>query len=318
VKNQRLAAIDIGTNTFRLLVAEVHPDARKKNYNITVISSKRTITRLGDGIVHNGWIQEEAVTRSIKALKLFSRIMSRFEVDKISAVATSVLREAKNSSEFLVKVKDITGLKIKVISGREEARLTASGMLIDMPPPKSALMLDIGGGSTELIFMKDGKALAVQSLDLGVVYLADKYMISDPPLTGDLMRMDEEISGKIHSSIKSFKKLVSRNTVFIGTAGTVTALAALSRNLRRFNHNKIHKSILTVDKVRNIFSALSVMPSKERAEHVPFELARLDIIVPGTLILLKLLESFGLRELTVSNYGLLEGALIDLHKKEQN
>ncbi len=318
MKNLRLAAIDIGTNTFRLLVAEVHPGPAKKNYSITVISSKRIITRLGDGIACEGVINEQSVTRSIKALKQICRIISRHRVDKVSAVATSALREAKNSGDFLDKAREAAGLDIKVISGMREAKLTASGMLIDMTLPKSALMLDIGGGSTELIFMKGGKPLAVHSLDLGVVYLAGKYMKSDPPLTGDLMRMDEEITEKIKSSIKSFKKLFSRDTVCIGTAGTITALAAMTRNLRRFNHNKIHKSILTAESVSNLFSTLSGLSSKERADYIPFELSRLDIIVPGTLILLKLMEAFGFREINVSNYGLLEGTLIDLYKKEQN
>jgi exopolyphosphatase/guanosine-5'-triphosphate,3'-diphosphate pyrophosphatase len=317
VKNLRLAAVDIGTNTFRLLVAEVHPGPRKINYSINVISSKRIITRLGDGIEDDGIITGQSLTRSIKALKQISCIISRLRVDKVSAVATSALRKAKNSREFLNKARNAAGLDIKVISGRQEAKLTASGMLIDLTPPKSALMLDIGGGSTELIFKKGAKTLAFHSLDLGVVYLASKYMISDPPLTGNIIQMEKEISGKINSSIKSLKKLLSRDTVCIGTAGTVTALAAMSRNLKRFIHHKIHKSILTLESVHNIFSTLSRLSSKERAEYIPFELARLDIIVPGTLILLKLMESFGFREMTVSNYGLLEGTLIDLYKKEQ-
>lgn len=317
MKNQRLAAVDIGTNTFRLLVAEVHPGRGKKNYSIKVISSKRIITRLGDGISFDGFINEQSVTRSIKALKQISRIISRLRVDKVSAVATSALREAKNSRDFLDKARTAAGLDIKVISGMQEARLTACGMLIDIAPPKSALLFDIGGGSTELIFMKGGTPLAVRSLDLGVVYLAGKYMTSDPPRTGDLMRMDEEISAKIKCPVRSLKNLFPRNTVCIGTAGTVTALAAMSLNLRRFNHNKIHKSILTSENVHNIFSTLSGLSSKERAEYIPFELARLDIIVPGTLILLKLMESFKFREITVSNYGLLEGTLIDLYKREQ-
>jgi len=317
VKNLRLAAVDIGTNTFRLLVAEVRHDSAHKNYSIKVIISKRVITRLGDGIPDNGIIKEQSVVRSIKALKQFSRLISQHKVDKISAVATSALRKAKNSRDFLDNVLDTTGLEITVISGRQEARLTATGMLIDISPPKSALMLDIGGGSTELIFMKGGKPLAVHSLDLGVVYLAGKYMLSDPPLKGDIIQMEKEISGKINLSIRTLKKLFSRDTVCIGTAGTVTALAAMSQNLRRFNHNKIHKFILTTESVSNIFSTLSGLSSKERAEYIPFELARLDIIVPGTRILLKLMESFGFSEMTVSNYGLLEGTLIDLYKKEQ-
>ncbi|MBI4681507.1 MAG: hypothetical protein HY757_00150 [Nitrospirae bacterium] len=148
MKNQKLAAIDIGTNTFRLLIAEIHPDSTQGNFSFKELCSKRIITRLGDGIAHDGSINKQSVMRSIKALKQISRVISRHRVDKISAVATSALREAKNSRDFLDKARDAAGLDIKVISGRQEAKLTASGMLIDMPPPKSALMVDIGGGST--------------------------------------------------------------------------------------------------------------------------------------------------------------------------
>jgi exopolyphosphatase/guanosine-5'-triphosphate,3'-diphosphate pyrophosphatase len=169
VKNKTLAAIDIGTNTFRLLIAEVQSDPWQKNYSIKEICSERIITRLGDGISDNGSIKRQAVTRSINALKKFSNIIYGQNVYETLAVATSALREAENSDDFLKKVKDATGLEIKVITGREEAEITASGMMIDMVLPKTALMVDIGGGSTELIFRKSKKPVLANSLNLGVV-----------------------------------------------------------------------------------------------------------------------------------------------------
>jgi exopolyphosphatase/guanosine-5'-triphosphate,3'-diphosphate pyrophosphatase len=317
VKNKTLAAIDIGTNTFRLLIAEVQSDPWQKNYSIKEICSERIITRLGDGISDNGSIKRQAVTRSINALKKFSNIIYGQNVYETLAVATSALREAENSDDFLKKVKDATGLEIKVITGREEAEITASGMMIDMVLPKTALMVDIGGGSTELIFRKSKKPVLANSLNLGVVYLAGKYMLNDPPLPKDLREMQEEIVQNIKIHFNSFKKLFTGDTVFIGTAGTVTALAAMTQNLTKFDHDKIHNFKFTINTVRDIFSIISSLSSDERAGHIPFELARLDIIVPGTLILLNLMEIFGFNEITVSNYGLREGILIELYKKIQ-
>ncbi|HDH04101.1 MAG TPA: Ppx/GppA family phosphatase [Nitrospirae bacterium] len=306
----------MGTNTFRLLIAEVQPDSFQNSYSIKEFCSKRIMTRLGEGIHDNGFIKREAIDKSITALKEFNDIISRYHVYKTSAVATSALREAENSGEFLGKAREIISFEIEVISGEEEAKLSAAGMLIDMAPPETALMVDIGGGSTELIFNARRKPLLIHSFNLGVVYLAGKYMINDPPLSEDLKHMEEEILQKINSTVKPFKKLFTRDTVFIGTAGTITALAAMSQNLTKFDHNKIHNFKLTIDNVKNIFSEISRLSSSERAGHIPFEPARLDIIVPGTLILFKLMEVFGFKEIRVSNYGLREGILINLYNKE--
>lgn len=315
MKTKPLAAIDIGTNTFRLLIAKVKPEVHKNNYNIKEIYSERIITRLGQGISESGSIKKGAITRSIIVLKKFSDIISHHHVYKTSAVATGALRDAKNSDEFLKKVKETTGLEIEIISGEEEAKKTASGMPIGITPPKTALMVDIGGGSTELIFTRLRKPLLAHSLNLGVVYLADRYMKNDPPLNKDLNKMGNKISQKIMPVAKSFTKLFSKDTAFIGTAGTVTTLAAITQHLAKFDHSKIHNSKIPLEKVRGIFSVISTITAKERIKYHPFEPARLDIIVPGTLILLKLMEAFGFKEIIVSNYGLREGVLLDLYEK---
>jgi exopolyphosphatase / guanosine-5'-triphosphate,3'-diphosphate pyrophosphatase len=329
VRNKLLAAIDIGTNTFRLLIASVRYNRRKNIYSLNNIFSERLITRLGAGISRNGLLSKEAINNSVKALVKFSNILSQYKVHKTSAVATSALREAKNSDDFLKKAKAKTGLNIKIISGKEEARKSASGMLIDISAPDTALMADIGGGSTELIFSRHGKPSFVHSLDLGVVYLAGKYMRHDPPLKEDLIKMDRYISQEIGKIVKPYLKLITPygrtavrpyskpKTVFIGTAGTVTTLAAVTKKLKIFEHKKIHNTRLTRRKVKNIFSAISGISSRERGKFIPFEPSRLDIIVPGTLILLKLMEIFNFKEITVSNYGLREGVLIELYKNSE-
>jgi exopolyphosphatase/guanosine-5'-triphosphate,3'-diphosphate pyrophosphatase len=326
VHNKPLAAIDIGTNTFRLLIAEVRNGPDKHNYSFKEICSERIITRLGEGIHDSGHLNAEAIERGVNALKDFSRIIAANNVHKTSAIATSALRDADNSTEFIKQVKDKTGIEIEIISGEEEAGLTAAGIQIDMDIPESSLILDIGGGSTELILFKNPPAptllkgknattLLVRSFNLGVVYLADRYMENDPPSDNDLNKIKNDVSQKINKVAGPFKKLISDKTVLTGTAGTVTALAAMAQGLDRYEHSKIHNFKLTREKVKEIFSGIATVTSQERAKYIPFEPARLDIIVPGALILLRLMEIFGFTELTVSNYGLREGILIDLYNR---
>ena len=314
MQNRHLASIDIGTNTFRLLIAEIYRHEAVDNYAMKEIYSERVITRIGDGLQETGHLKKAAIERSLETLQKFRDVISRHNVYRTSTVATSALREAKNSTHFLQEVKDKTGFEIEILSGEHEAEITAAGMLIDMVKPQSAFMIDIGGGSTELIVTRNNKLLLKQSLHLGVVYLADTYMKHDPPLEEDLNRMEEEITRHIVSVTASFKELLSEETVLIGTAGTVTTLATVAQKLASFDHKRIHNFKLSFDMAKNIFSDIATIHSQDRADYIPFEPERLDIIVPGTLILLKLMEMFSFHELTVSNYGLREGILINLYK----
>ncbi|MBI4653808.1 MAG: Ppx/GppA family phosphatase [Nitrospirae bacterium] len=315
MKTKPLASIDIGTNTFRLLIAEVKPDPKRNNYSIKEIHSERIITRLGEGIPEDGLIKKEAINRGIAVLKKFSNIISHHYVYKTSAIATSALRDAKNSSEFLKKVKDATGLEIEIISGEEEARKTALGMLIDISPPKTALLIDIGGGSTELIFIREKEPVLVQSLNLGVVYLAERYMRHDPPTREDIKLMEDEIFRKLASVFKTVTEYFTGEQVFIGTAGTITTLAAMVQGLGGFEREKIHNYRMSIDSIKEIFSDISTASAKEKAKYPALEPARFDIIVPGTLILIKIMEILGFKEITVSDYGLREGILLELYNK---
>jgi len=308
------AAIDIGTNTFRLLIANVCSDPTNKGYSIQQICSERIITRLGEGITADGMISDSSMQKGLDALKIFSRIIADNDVTKTSAIATSALREAKNSKDFILKAKELSGLDIQTISGDDEARLTASGMMMDIDVPDEAILIDIGGGSTELIFTNRAVAAHLHSLNLGVVYLAAKYMTDDPP-SGDMIdKMEKDIEKVITSETLLFDKKADTGVRLIGTAGTITALAAMSLKLTSYDHNKIHKSRMSAETIRNIFHRLALISSAERAQYIPFEPERLDIIVPGTLILLKLMELFRSDEILVSDYGLREGILLELSK----
>ena len=312
------AAIDIGTNTFRLLIAEIHYNPANKGYSLKEICSERIITRLGEGITVTGRISDVSMQKGLNALKTFSHIISENNITKTSTVATSVLREAQNSEDFISKARNMSGLDIRTISGEEEARLTASGMMIDMDLPEEAILIDIGGGSTELVYSRNGVPVHLQSLDMGVVYLATKYMNDDPPLAKMIHEMEREIADIIFSDTASFDQRSDNGACLIGTAGTITTLAAVSLKLTSFEHDKIHMARISAETIRDIFSRIAFISSAERSQYIPFEPERLDIIVPGTLILLKLMERFQSDEIIVSNYGLREGIILDLFKNKGN
>jgi exopolyphosphatase/guanosine-5'-triphosphate,3'-diphosphate pyrophosphatase len=317
VQKNTYAAIDIGTNTFRLLIAEIHFDPTNKCYSIKEICSERIITRLGEGIIVDEMITDSSMQKGLDALETFSRIISENNVSKTSTVATSALREAKNSEDFIRKAKSGSGLDIRTISGDDEARLTASGMMFGMDVPDEAILIDIGGGSTELIYAKNGDHVNLQSLNLGVVYLAAKYMTDDPPSADMMNEMEKEISDVIASKTSVIDQTANNNVRLIGTAGTITALAAMSLKLTSFEHDRIHRTRVSSETIRDIFYRIALISSKERSQHIPFEPERLDIIVPGTLILLKLMERFHSDEILVSNYGLIEGIIMELCDSEE-
>lgn len=306
-KSRTLASIDIGTNTFRLLIANVSGNNFKEIY------SERVITRIGQGVSESGFLRKEAIQRGIFTLKRFADIISRYDVKGIIATATSALRDARNSDEFLKQAKAEAGIDIEILSGEEEARKTLSGIFIGIPAPESSLIVDIGGGSTELIVSRDTKPLFIESLSLGVVYLSDRYMRYDPPRKEDIKRMGAEISQRLAPVVFPVTELFTENTVFIGTAGTITTLAAITQGLRGFDHRKVHNFRISLSSVREIFSDISTISAKERAKYPALEPERFDIIVPGTLILLKIMETFGFKEVIVSDYGLREGILLELY-----
>ena len=314
--NDRYAAIDIGTNTFRLFIAQVRRNPDTGRTIIEEVYSERIITRIGEGIAWDRRITDEAMKRALDALTKFSIIIDKYGSLQTAAVATSAVREASNSDVFIRKAEQSSGIHIKTITGEEEARIAVSGMLSDIDIPVSAVMIDIGGGSTEISAAENGLHNHVESIPMGVVYLASKYMQHDPPLPQHLRSMDQEITDTLSSAANRFAKYRSEDSVLMGTAGTITTLSAVHQKLAAFEHHKIHKSLLQINTIQDIYSMISQVTMKERSKYIPFEPARLDIIVPGTLILLRLMNTFGFREITVSNYGLREGIILDMARKQ--
>jgi len=310
MRTDLLASIDIGTNTFRLLVGVVYQ--KDKHYMIEEVHSERVITRLGSGIPEGNILRVQDIETGIRTLKGFSRLISRYNVSGLSAIGTSALREARNKDVFIKRAREEAGINVRIVSEEEEARLTATGMTMDIPVEGSLLLVDIGGGSTELIFMDNGSISNLKGLRLGAVYLTEQYMRNDPPSKEELRAMERHIIGEVNNQGMGLPE----GTTLIGTAGTITTLSAMLQGLDRYDHSRIHKSRLTLDSINRIYEEITRISMKQRAEVYPVLLdRRADIIVAGTLILRLIMRAFGFEEMTVSDHGLREGIIIDLFKR---
>lgn len=299
----RIASIDIGTNTFRLLVSELKGSELEKIY------IDRVITRLGGGFSRiERLISEDAVERALVVLQGFSRILKRYEVDRVRAVATSVVREALNGHDFMSRVKKEAGIEIELVSGEEEAELTVQGVLKSLPSvSKLSLIFDVGGGSTEYAYVGEGMILSLTSTSLGVVHLAEKYLKRDIPTELEIRAISEDIEDVLSDELSLTSKFTDDHLSLIGTAGTPTTLAAVELGLNEYDPNVVNGFVLRREAVLGIFQTLVGIPREERLHIKGIERGREDIIIPGTLIVLKTMERVCKDEIVVSDGGLLEG-----------
>lgn len=301
-----IASIDVGTNTIRLFIGFPGNGLRP-------LVIKRVICRLGEGFVKKGKLCDGAIERTILTLKDYSQYLEKYEVSHWRAVATGVVREAENSTDFLDKVKNETGITLDVIDWKEEAKLTLKGVLISLKEvPKEGLIFDIGGGSTEYIFSSQKDPVWMESLALGVVYLTEKHLSSDPPTREELHKMGEEIERELAKIFPLSAIKLENSSQLIGTAGTVTTLAAMDQSLRSYEPEKVRGYILKKDRISSIYSHLTKIPISERRKIPSLERGREDLILAGSAIVLKTIALAQLDGITVSDAGLLEGVALDL------
>jgi exopolyphosphatase/guanosine-5'-triphosphate,3'-diphosphate pyrophosphatase len=313
-----LAGIDIGTNSLRLLIAETGPDAFRELY-----SARRT-TRLGKDLDRTGRISPDAMERSFSILSEFSAHIRSFSACQTSAIGTSALRNASNAHEFIAAVHRQTGIDIRVISGEDEARLTLLGVRSALQGRKgretnllaSALVIDIGGGSTEFIVTKGRSGPFVQSLPLGAVYLAERCIATDPPGADEIAALRQAIRVELDRAEKSGPALPqgtgNRPEKLIGTAGTITTLAAMDQGMASYDPARINGSILTRVAIDRIVQTLVRSALSERRTLAGLEPGREDIILPSAIITQEIMERYAYKEMLVSDWGLREGIVADL------
>jgi len=300
----RTASIDIGTNTIRLLISErTSQDVFKK------LHISRIITRLGEGFSEDKrLLNSNAMDRSLDALCNFSKVIKEYNVSKIRSVATSVVRESENGREFVGQAADKAGLKVEVISGEEEARLTVLGVLKSVDTNTAdCLIFDIGGGSTEYIYMHNSKIVNLRSINLGVVHLTEEFLKNELETQEEITQLSQHIQQILRRELQSFDILKKKDLILIGTAGTPTTLAAIELKLKEYNPGLVNNFVLTEDVVLSTIDKLIKIPKKKRANTIGLEKGREDILIAGALILVETLRIFSLNKLIVSDGGVLEG-----------
>lgn len=315
-----LAGIDIGTNTLRLLIADTGPGSFRE------LISDRRITRLGQDLDRCGVLSPEAMERSFKALVAFQKSIQQHGARHTSAIGTSALRRAGNSSVFVDRVRKETGLVVRVVSGEEEARLTLLGVEQSLAAPNgmhsntlaAALVMDIGGGSTEIIVTHPDRRPVSASLPLGAVYLTDQFIKHDPPSSEDLARLRHSVREELDTGAGTFQP--AGNSICIGTAGTITTLAAIDQGLAHYDPEKINRSVLTREFIDAVVLKLGASTLEDRKKIRGLETGREDIILPGAIITQEIMHRFDFDSMVVSDWGLREGIVFDLfdrlHKRK--
>ena len=296
----KCAAIDIGTNTILLVIAQ------KNGETLTDIADVSTIVRLGEDLVRSGSLKKEAMSRTIDGLRHYIDLAASRGVEKIICVGTEALRKAQNGNEFVAQVKDIFGLDIEIISGRDEAYYTYLSVCNDaLIAQVDMTIVDIGGGSTEIINTAGSQFAGYVSLPVGSVVLTDAYVSHDPPRTREV----GNVSSFIRKNLEDAR--LSPGSVLVGTAGTVTNIAALIQGIRQYDKSRIHGFTIRMKDLEGLIAELAPLKSAARKDIPGMEAGREDIIVQGAMILKEVMTHGNFSECIVSAAGVRYGLLYE-------
>lgn len=308
---QRVAAIDCGTNSIRLLIADVNPEA------MTLVDVVRTmdIVRLGEGVDKTGSLSAGALDRTFAVCDRFASTIAEFGPSAVRFVATSATRDANNRDVFVAGVRTRLGVEPEVISGDTEARLSflgATRSLVTVPSLVSrltdqlSLVLDIGGGSTEFVLgtARDG-VISARSENIGCVRITERCMHSDPPTVTEVAAATADIDAAISEAAKTVDLRAAR--MLVGLAGSVTTLAAIDLGIEKYDPLATHGSMLMASEVHDLTQRLLAMTHESRAAIPVMHPGRVDVIGSGALILDRVMAFMGIGEVLVSEHDMLDG-----------
>ncbi len=297
----KVASIDIGTNSMRLLIAEKseYLENRKKYVDIT---------RLGRGVDQNGYIDADTMERNLRVLHRFVTMAKKEKVEHIEVIGTSALRDSKNRQEFLDKAREQTGVNVRIIEGVEEAMLGFYGAVTGLKKSGYVLLLDIGGGSTEFILgsYEEG-ILFSESIDVGALRMTEKFITKDKPSAEEIKSIQEYVLEKMSLVIATLKSYPF--VELIGIGGTITTFSAMIQNLEVYDTERVHNSKLMLCEIEEKVKLLASKTLEERMMINGLQPKRADIIVAGGIILETVMKILNKEEITVSEYDNLEGIL---------
>jgi exopolyphosphatase / guanosine-5'-triphosphate,3'-diphosphate pyrophosphatase len=296
----RVAVIDVGTNSTRLLVADV------EDGKVSPLERRSTVTRLGRGVDLSGRLASEAIEDVCGAIAGYVAILEELGAETVDAIATSAVRDADNGSAFIAELRERFALSARVLDGEEEARLTYLGATSESPPSEPTLVVDIGGGSTELIVGRGSEISFHDSLQAGVVRHTERCIATDPPTAGELDALAADVRALIQDSLVEGPAA----TQGIAVAGTPTSLAAVELELEPYDPARVHGHVLALPAIQRMLSRLASASLAERVEITGLHPDRAPTIVAGVVILVEVMRACGLEEIAVSEHDILYGTAI--------
>jgi exopolyphosphatase / guanosine-5'-triphosphate,3'-diphosphate pyrophosphatase len=299
---RRVAVIDIGSNSTRLLVADVE-DGR-----VSPVERRSTVTRLGRGVDLTGRLANEAVEAACAAIDPYVATVQEMGAEAVDAIATSAVRDAENGGAFVAELRERFALSARILDGTEEARLTYLGATSETWPRVPTLVIDIGGGSTEMIVGEGREIEWHTSLQAGVVRHTERHLMSDPPTPGELEGMAADLRGLIEAATTE----APRAAEGIAVAGTPTSLAAIELELEPYDPKRVHGHVLELPQVQRMLSRLASAPLAQRTQIRGMHADRAPTIVAGVVTLVEAMRAFRLEQITVSEHDILYGAAIAL------
>jgi exopolyphosphatase/guanosine-5'-triphosphate,3'-diphosphate pyrophosphatase len=300
-----VAAIDCGTNSTRLLVV------RESG---AVAAREMRITRLGADVDATLQLQPDAVARTLEVLTEYRAIMDEERTGRARLVATSAVRDAANRDAFLAPASDVVGVPVEVLTGVEEGRLSYAGATAELPVIDGrTVVIDIGGGSTEIVTMAEGDLFAV-SLDIGCVRLTERFLRNDPPTAAQVADAESAIAEELERAERALPALGRRGPTdrLVGLAGTVSTLAALELDLSHYERDRIHHAVLSYEAVEKWCDVLAAEPVQDRAVRPSIIAGREDVLFGGALVLRECMAHFGFMRCIVSEADMLDGLVASL------
>jgi exopolyphosphatase / guanosine-5'-triphosphate,3'-diphosphate pyrophosphatase len=310
MESVRRAVIDVGTNSVKLLVADV------RGRDVQPVHEESRQTRLGKGFYESNRLQPEAIARTAEAVWEFAQIARERSAASIRVIATSAARDAVNPTDLTISIERASGLKTEIITGAREAEWAFQGVATDAElAGHPLLLLDVGGGSTEFILGHGVKKSFAHSFPLGTVRLLEKFPHDDPPTRGEFTKCRDWLKNflrcEVHPQLEPALKKVSGEIQLVGTGGTTSILARIEKKLDRFDREKIEHTVLSFDQVVAQRENLWKLPLAERKEITGLPKLRADVILTGVLIYEVVMEEFDFKELRVSTRGLRFAAMMD-------
>jgi exopolyphosphatase/guanosine-5'-triphosphate,3'-diphosphate pyrophosphatase len=303
----RLAAVDVGTNSTRLLVADVAGERVVQEH-----ARKMVITRLGKGVDRTRRFDPEALARTLEVLASYAELCGRLGVVAIRAVATSATRDAANRDEFLGGLRGLLGVDAEVLTGDQEAATSYAGATLDLPGEQRTLVIDVGGGSTEFI-IGNHQPEAMRSLDIGCVRLFERHLSSDPPAPDEVAALREDARGQLAEVSEALDPRSAERVV--GVAGTVTTVTALALGLEVYDPERIHRAAVDAERIHRTAERLVSMTIAERAALPVMAKGREDVIAAGALVLDEICRTFGFQQVIASERDILDGVLLGLARR---